>query len=43
MRENGRHILYAGAGADEFARDAGFAPLDPSELITERSRLLLAG
>ncbi len=39
--ERGRHVLYAGPGADRFARAAGFAPVDASALMTERSRALL--
>jgi beta-aspartyl-peptidase (threonine type) len=40
--EQGRHVLYAGAGADAFARDAGFHPADPQTMITSRAREQLA-
>lgn len=39
--ERGRHVLYAGPGANQFARATGFAPVDASALVTARSRALL--
>lgn len=33
--EDGRHLLYAGEGAVDFARARGFAPAEPSSMITE--------
>lgn len=40
--EDGRHVLYAGAGADAFAREAGFTPADPAAMITSGAREQLA-
>jgi len=37
-----RHVLYCGAGAAAFARQQGFAPADPAEMITEEARGQLA-
>lgn len=39
---DGHHVLYAAEGARAFAERAGFAPADPSSMITERSREKLA-
>ena len=36
--ENDQHILYAGIGADRVARKYGFQPIDPTELLTERTK-----
>jgi beta-aspartyl-peptidase (threonine type) len=36
------HVLYAGAGADAFARAHGFEPVAPESLITEAARKKLA-
>lgn len=36
--EDGQHVLYAGAGADAFARAHGFVPVDPESLVTEAAR-----
>jgi L-asparaginase / beta-aspartyl-peptidase len=36
--EDGRHVLLAGAGAEQFARDRGVALVPESELITDRRR-----
>jgi beta-aspartyl-peptidase (threonine type) len=36
--EEGRHVLYAGAGADALARRAGFEPAAPGSMITQRAR-----
>lgn len=36
--EEGAHVLYAGAGAAEFARRAGFEPTDASEMITDAAK-----
>lgn len=36
--EDGRHVLYAGAGAAAFARAAGFAEVDEQTMITQRAR-----
>jgi beta-aspartyl-peptidase (threonine type) len=40
--EDGRHVLYAGAGADNFARAAGFVRADPARMITDAAREQLA-
>ena len=40
--DEGRHVLYAGAGAAAFAERAGFSPADPATMITERARERLA-
>jgi beta-aspartyl-peptidase (threonine type) len=40
MRE-GRHALYAASGAAERARELGFAPADPEDMITEAARARL--
>jgi beta-aspartyl-peptidase (threonine type) len=34
----GRHVMYAGTGAADFARSAGFAPADADAMITEAAR-----
>ena len=34
----GRHVLYAGPGADAFARRVGFSPQPETDMITEESR-----
>lgn len=39
--EDGEHVLYAGAGADAFARGAGFEPVAAETLITSRMRAQL--
>ncbi len=39
--EDGRHVLYAGLGAAEFARRAGFVPAHPASMITEHARAAL--
>ncbi len=36
--EENRHVLYAGAGADSFARQAGFEPVDEASMITQSAR-----
>ncbi len=36
--EDGRHVLYAAAGAAAFARRSGFLPADPASMITARSK-----
>jgi beta-aspartyl-peptidase (threonine type) len=38
----GRHVMYAGPGAAEFAERAGFAPATGDTMITEASRRRLA-
>jgi beta-aspartyl-peptidase (threonine type) len=40
--DDGRHVLYAAQGADEFARRAGFSPADPASMITPAARAQLA-
>jgi len=40
--EEGTHVLYAAAGAEGFARRAGFAPADPESMITAWARDKLA-
>ncbi len=40
--EDARHVLYAGEGAARFARARGFAPVEPSAMITEAARERLA-
>jgi L-asparaginase / beta-aspartyl-peptidase len=40
--EAGEHVLLCGEGAWRFAREHGFFPCDPAELITERARERLA-
>lgn len=40
--EEGRHVLYAGAGAADFARAQGIPETDPASLVTERARERLA-
>jgi L-asparaginase / beta-aspartyl-peptidase len=40
--EDGAHVLYGAAGADAFARTAGFAPELPATMITETARKQLA-
>lgn len=39
--EDGRHLLYAGAGAERFARSRGFSPADPASMITDGARARL--
>jgi L-asparaginase / beta-aspartyl-peptidase len=36
--EENRHVLYAATGADSFARQAGFEPVDESSMITQSAR-----
>lgn len=36
--EEGRHVLYAGAGAAHFAKAAGFEPVPEEHLVTEAAR-----
>jgi L-asparaginase / beta-aspartyl-peptidase len=36
--DDGEHILLCAEGAWAFARERGFTPCDPAEIITERSR-----
>ena len=38
VEKHGRHVLYAGRGADEFALGEGFSMVDPESLKTDRSR-----
>lgn len=33
-----KHVMYFGAGADRFARSAGFEAVDPETMITEHAR-----
>ena len=40
--EEGRHVLYAGAGAVAFAKRAGFVPAAPDSMITPAAREQLA-
>jgi beta-aspartyl-peptidase (threonine type) len=40
--EDGRHVLYCGAGAAAFAQRHGFSPSDPEAMITEEARRYLA-
>ncbi len=40
--EGSEHVLYAGAGADAFARAHGFSPADPAAMITEAAKRKLA-
>jgi L-asparaginase / beta-aspartyl-peptidase len=40
--EDGLHVLYAGAGAEAFARAHGFSPVEAESLITEAARNKLA-
>jgi beta-aspartyl-peptidase (threonine type) len=40
--DDGEHVLYAGAGADAFARARGFRPAAHDELITPRMQAQLA-
>lgn len=42
VRRDGRHCLYAGAGADRFARAAGFSSAEAESMITQSSRDRLA-
>jgi beta-aspartyl-peptidase (threonine type) len=39
VRRDGNSVLLAGEGARRFALGAGFAAIDPSELVTEAQRL----
>jgi beta-aspartyl-peptidase (threonine type) len=39
--DDGEHVLYAAAGADAFARGAGFEPLTSDALVTPRMRVQL--
>lgn len=43
IMEDGEHVLLCADGAWAFARELGFVPCDPAELITERARARLAG
>ena len=36
--ENDNHIFYASSGADKVAKKYGFKPVDPAELVTQRTR-----
>jgi beta-aspartyl-peptidase (threonine type) len=36
--DDGEHVLLCGDGVWAFARERGFAPCDPAELVTERAR-----
>jgi beta-aspartyl-peptidase (threonine type) len=36
--DDGEHVMLAGAAAWQFARERGFAPAAPGELVTERQR-----
>jgi beta-aspartyl-peptidase (threonine type) len=36
--DDGEHVMLAGPAAWLFARERGFAPADPAELVTERQR-----
>lgn len=38
VRRDGRHALYAGEGAARFAREAGFEPAAPGQLVTDAAR-----
>ncbi len=38
----GRHVLYAAAGADAFAREHGFSPSSEATMVTEAARLQLS-
>jgi beta-aspartyl-peptidase (threonine type) len=40
--DDGRHVLYAGAGANAFALSRGLLPADPASMITARARAELA-
>jgi len=40
--DDGRHVLYCGAGAAAFAERAGFAPSDPERMITAEAKQQLA-
>jgi beta-aspartyl-peptidase (threonine type) len=40
--EDGKHVLYCGAGAAAFAAAHGFTPSPPERMITEEARLQLA-
>jgi len=40
--EDGRHVMYAAAGADAFAREQGFSPARLEDLVTEDARQRLA-
>jgi beta-aspartyl-peptidase (threonine type) len=40
--EDGRHVLYAGAGAEAFATAKGFARVPEEQLVTEAARQALA-
>jgi beta-aspartyl-peptidase (threonine type) len=40
--DDGKHVLYCGAGAAQFARANGFEPSDPAAMITEEARAQLA-
>jgi beta-aspartyl-peptidase (threonine type) len=42
VMETGEHVLLAGEPAWELARELGFAPCDPAELVTDRARQRLA-
>ena len=38
VMDNSRHVMFAGAGADAFAREQGLAMVEPSHFDTERRR-----
>jgi L-asparaginase / beta-aspartyl-peptidase len=40
--DDAKHVLYCGAGAVAFAKQAGFTPSDPAAMITEEARAQLA-
>lgn len=40
--EDGRHVLYAGSGAEGFARSVGIEPVHPGRLVTVAARERLA-
>ncbi len=40
--EDGRHVFYAGPGADRFARRAGIEAAEPAAMITDAARAKLA-
>jgi beta-aspartyl-peptidase (threonine type) len=42
VMDDGRHVLYAAHGATDFAREMGFTPANPLDMITPASRARLA-
>ncbi|HTU64142.1 MAG TPA: isoaspartyl peptidase/L-asparaginase, partial [Polyangiales bacterium] len=40
--DDGKHVLYCGAGAVAFAKQRGFQPADPESMITDEARAQLA-